>query len=85
MLENFGVTEQSWRDALNPDRRDGPVAPPGFAKSETPRFVGRAVAALATDPKSARYNRRSVTAAELAREYGFTDVDGTQPDAWARL
>jgi len=37
------------------------------------------------DPKSARYNQRSVTAAELAREYGFTDVDGTQPDAWARL
>jgi hypothetical protein len=40
---------------------------------------------LAADPKSARYNQRSVTAAELAREYGFTDVDGTQPDAWARL
>jgi NAD(P)-dependent dehydrogenase (short-subunit alcohol dehydrogenase family) len=85
MLEHFGVTEQSWRDALNPERRDGPVAPPGFADSETPRFVGRAVAALAADPKRARYNQRSVSAAELAREYGFTDVDGSRPDAWAAM
>jgi NAD(P)-dependent dehydrogenase (short-subunit alcohol dehydrogenase family) len=85
MLEHFGVTEQTWRAALNPKRRDGPSAPPGFADSETPRFVGRAVAALAADPKRARHNQRSVTAVELAREYGFTDLDGTQPDAWARL
>jgi NAD(P)-dependent dehydrogenase (short-subunit alcohol dehydrogenase family) len=85
MLEHFGVTEQTWRDALNPERRDGPTAPPGFADSETPRFVGRAVAALAADPERARHNQRSVTAADLAREYGYTDVDGTRPDAWARL
>jgi NAD(P)-dependent dehydrogenase (short-subunit alcohol dehydrogenase family) len=84
MLEHFAVTEQRWREALDPKRKDGPVAPPGFAASETPRYVGRAVAALATDPERARFNQRSVTAADLAREYGFTDVDGTQPDAWAQ-
>ena len=60
------------------------MAPPGFAASETPRFVGRAVAALAADDGRARWNQRSVTAGELAREYGFTDLDGTQPDAWAQ-
>ena len=86
MLDAFGVTEESWRDALRPDRADGrPTAPPGFADSESPRYVGRAVAALAADPDRARWNQRSVTAAELAREYGFTDVDGTQPDAWSEL
>jgi NAD(P)-dependent dehydrogenase (short-subunit alcohol dehydrogenase family) len=85
MLEHFGVTEDTWREALNPARKDGPIAPPGFAASETTRYVGRAVAALAADPGRARYNQRSVTAAELAREYGFTDLDGSQPDAWADL
>lgn len=85
MLEHFGVTETTWRDALDPKREKGPVAPPGFAHSETPRYVGRAVAALAADQHRARFNQRSVTAAELAREYGFTDVDGTQPDAWADM
>lgn len=83
MLEHFGVTERNWRDALNPERKDGPLAPPGFAASETTRYVGRAVAALAADPERARYNQRSVTAADLAREYGFTDIDGTQPNGWA--
>src|SRR5215217_2529841 len=74
MLDNFGVTEADWRTA---------AAPPGFAVSETPRFVGRAVAALAADPDRARWNQRSTSSAELAREYGFTDVDGSQPDVWA--
>ena len=83
MLEVFGVTEPTWRSALDPKRQDGPVAPPGFEASETPRYVGRGVAALAADPGRARYNQHSVTAADLAKEYGFTDVDGTQPDAWA--
>ncbi len=82
MLDAYGVTESAWRDALDPER-DGPVAPPGFAASETTRFVGRAVAALAGDDDRSRWNQRSVTAADLAREYGFTDLDGTQPDAWA--
>jgi NAD(P)-dependent dehydrogenase (short-subunit alcohol dehydrogenase family) len=85
MLEHFGVTEATWRDALGPKRANGPVAPPGFAQSETPRFVGRAVAALAADQARARFNQRSVTAADLAREYGFTDLDGSQPDAWAAM
>ncbi len=83
MLDNYCVTEHSWRDALNPDRTDGPCAPPPFAESESPRFVGRAVAALAADPDVARWNQRSVTSAQLAREYGFTDLDGRQPDSWA--
>jgi NAD(P)-dependent dehydrogenase (short-subunit alcohol dehydrogenase family) len=85
MLDAYGVSEETWRDALDPARAgDGkPVAPPGFALSESPRYVGRAVAALAADPDRARWNQRSVTAAQLAREYGFTDVDGSQPDSWA--
>jgi NAD(P)-dependent dehydrogenase (short-subunit alcohol dehydrogenase family) len=74
MLDAYGVGEENWRDA---------AAPPGFARSETPRFVGRAVVALAADPERARWNQRSTSSAELAREYGFTDVDGTQPDSWA--
>ena len=74
MLEHYGVTEANWRDA---------EAPPGFAQSETPRFVGRGIAAMAADPDLTRWNQQSVTAADLCRAYGFTDVDGTQPDAWA--
>ena len=84
MLDNYGVTEDNWRDALRPDRGDGlPTAPPGFAASESPRYVGRAVAALAADPGRARWNQGSVTSADLAREYGFTDLDGRRPDSWA--
>jgi NAD(P)-dependent dehydrogenase (short-subunit alcohol dehydrogenase family) len=79
MLDAFGVTEESWRDAL------ATGAPPGFAASESPRYVGRAVAALAADPERSRWQQRSVSSADLARVYGFTDVDGTQPDAWAHL
>ena len=73
MLEAFGATEDDWRSA---------PAPPGFAVSESPRYVGRAVAALAADPARARWNQRSVTSAQLAAEYGFTDVDGSRPDVW---
>ena len=83
MLDNYGVTEDNWRNALDPERVDGPVAPPGFAESETPRFVGRAIAAVAADDTRKRWNQRSLTSAELAREYGFTDVDGRVPDSWA--
>jgi hypothetical protein len=84
MLEIYGVAEESRRDALAPNRAGGlPTAPPGFASSESPRYVGRAVAALAADSGRARWNQRSVSSAELAREYGFTDVDGSQPDSWA--
>lgn len=84
MLDNFGVSEQNWRDALEPDRDDGhPTAPEGFAQSESPRYVGRAVAALGMDRDRRRWSQQSVTVAQVAREYGFTDTDGTQPDSWA--
>jgi len=78
MLENFGVTEDTWRDALG----DSGGAPPDFALSESPRYVGRAVAALAADDDRARFNQRALTSGELAAEYGFSDVDGTRPDVW---
>jgi NAD(P)-dependent dehydrogenase (short-subunit alcohol dehydrogenase family) len=84
MLENYAVAAATWRDALEPGRADGgPTAPPSFTESETPRFVGRGVAAIAADPERARWNQRSASSVELAREYGFTDIDGRQPDAWA--
>jgi NAD(P)-dependent dehydrogenase (short-subunit alcohol dehydrogenase family) len=87
MLENFGVSEENWRDALDPARaqKDQPVAPPDFALSETPRYVGRAVASLAGDPNRKRWNQQSVTSGELAKVYGFTDVDGTSPDVWKHM
>jgi NAD(P)-dependent dehydrogenase (short-subunit alcohol dehydrogenase family) len=77
MLDHFGVREDNWRDAL--DRE------PHFAISETPRFVGRAVAALAADPDVARWNGRSLSSGGLAGAYGFTDLDGSRPDAWRYL
>jgi NAD(P)-dependent dehydrogenase (short-subunit alcohol dehydrogenase family) len=82
MLDAFGVTEQTWRDALARGRGDKPSAPPDFALSESPRFVGRAVAAMAADPKLSRWNQKSVSSGELAREYGFTDLDGSRPEVW---
>src|SRR5215207_1591256 len=73
MLDAFGVNESNWRDAL--------AAQPHFAISETPRYVGRAVAHLAADPEVGRFNGRSLSSGGLATEYGFTDLDGSQPDA----
>jgi hypothetical protein len=55
---------------------------PHFAASETPAYIGRAVAALAADPNVKRWSGQALTTGYLAREYGFTDVDGIQPD-WA--
>ncbi|WP_026877814.1 SDR family oxidoreductase [Jiangella gansuensis] len=74
MLDHYGVTEETWRDALS--------TVPHFAISETPAFVGRAVAALAADPDVARWNGLSLSSGQLAQVYGFTDVDGSRPDAW---
>jgi NAD(P)-dependent dehydrogenase (short-subunit alcohol dehydrogenase family) len=74
MLEAFGVSEENWRDAT--------TRVPHFVISETPRFVGRAVVALATDPDRARWNGQSLSSGELAKVYGFTDLDGSRPDAW---
>jgi NAD(P)-dependent dehydrogenase (short-subunit alcohol dehydrogenase family) len=84
MLDNLGVSEDDWRAALDPTRvqRGLPVAPAEFGLSESPRYVGRAVASLAADPARARWNQASVTSGQLAAEYGFTDVDGSQPDVW---
>ncbi|MFE4255462.1 SDR family oxidoreductase [Streptomyces sp. NPDC056910] len=77
MLGHFGVTEENWRDALE--------QVPHFAISETPFYVGRAVAALAADPEVARWNGQSTSSGALAQVYGFTDVDGSRPDAWRYL
>jgi NAD(P)-dependent dehydrogenase (short-subunit alcohol dehydrogenase family) len=74
MLEEFGVTESNWRDAT--------ARVPHFAISESPAFVGRAVAALAQDPNVSRWNGKSLSSGQLAKIYGFTDLDGSQPDAW---
>lgn len=87
MLENFGVSEDNWKDALDPSRaqQGQPVAPPDFALSESPRYVGRAIVSLALDPDRQKWNQRSLTSGELAREYGFTDLDGTSPDVWKHI
>ncbi|WP_327044183.1 SDR family oxidoreductase [Microbispora sp. NBC_01189] len=77
MLEQFGVSEENWRDATK--------FSPHFAISETPAYVGRAVAALAGDPEVARWNGQSLSSGQLARVYDFTDVDGSRPDAWRYL
>lgn len=82
MLDTFAVTEETWRDAIEPPPGREPTAPPDFALSETPRYVGRAVAAIAADPERARWNQQSVDAGSLAKVYGFTDLDGSQPDVW---
>jgi NAD(P)-dependent dehydrogenase (short-subunit alcohol dehydrogenase family) len=74
MLEAYGVKEDNWRDAT--------AKVPHFAISETPRFVGRAVAALAADPERSRWNGQSLSSGGLAQVYGFTDLDGSRPDAW---
>ena len=88
MLDHFGVTEQNWQDATKKD--------PHFAQSETPFFVGRAVAALAADPNIKNKSGGSFSSGALAEEYGFSDVDGRRPnmgehlerlfdDRWAQL
>ncbi|MFF1900879.1 SDR family oxidoreductase [Streptomyces sp. NPDC058206] len=74
MLDAHRVTEANWRDAI--------AHAPHFAISESPAFVGRAVAALAQDPGVARWNGQSLSSGQLARVYGFTDLDGSRPDAW---
>jgi NAD(P)-dependent dehydrogenase (short-subunit alcohol dehydrogenase family) len=74
MLEAYGVTEADWRDAIKKN--------PHFAISESPAFVGRAVAALAADANASRWNGQSLSSGQLAKIYGFTDLDGSRPDAW---
>ncbi|AWK73712.1 short-chain dehydrogenase [Rhodococcus oxybenzonivorans] len=74
MLEAFGVTEANWRDATE--------RVPHFAISESPAFVGRAVAALAQDPDVSRWNGQSLSSGQLAKVYDFDDLDGSRPDCW---
>jgi NAD(P)-dependent dehydrogenase (short-subunit alcohol dehydrogenase family) len=76
ILEAFSVREENWRDAVS--------GAPDFGNSESPFYVGRAVVALATDPKVLRKSGHALSAGFLAREYGFTDVDGTQPPGYAK-
>lgn len=77
MLEAFEVSEDNWRDAVE--------RVPGFAIAESPALVGRAVVALASDPDVARWAGQSLSSGQLARVYGFTDLDGSQPDAWRHM
>ncbi|HMB87769.1 MAG TPA: SDR family oxidoreductase [Methylomirabilota bacterium] len=74
MLDNYGVTEERWRAAA--------AKSPHFVISESPRFVGRAIVALAADPDRARFTGQSLSSGGLVKVYGFTDVDGSRPDCW---
>ena len=76
MLEGMGVTEANWRDAGKKDKN--------FLESESPLFVGRAVAALAQDPNVLDRSGQLLSSWELSRKYKFTDYDGRRPD-WGRL
>ena len=77
MLDLFGVTEETWRDALTKE--------PGFAISETPTYVARGLARLAADPDVGRFSGRTLTSRQLSDEYGVTDVDGSRPDCWGYI
>lgn len=74
---HFHVTEETWRE--------GTRSNPDFAISESPTYLGRGLAALAADPNVSRFNGTSLSSGDLAREYGVTDIDGSQPDAWRFL
>jgi hypothetical protein len=75
MLDLFGVTEENWREAAKERRR--------FSSSETPYFLGRAIVALATDPKVHAKSGKAFGSWTLAKEYKFTDRNGTRPD-WGK-
>ena len=74
MLDFYGVTEATWREAT--------ARVPHFCISESPAYTGRAVTALAADPEVARWSGQVVSSGQLARSYGFTDTNGTRPDCW---
>jgi len=84
VLDHFGVTEANWKDAgkrkdANVNSADQNDAPQDFLRSESPRYIGRAVVALASDPRAIKRTGRVFSSWALAREYGFTDLDGSQP------
>ncbi|KAM3099877.1 SDR family oxidoreductase [Phormidesmis sp. 146-12] len=74
MLDHFGVSEANWQEATAKE--------PHFVISETPHYIGRAVAHLAGDPRVDRWNEQALSSGQLAQVYDFTDIDGSQPDAW---
>jgi NAD(P)-dependent dehydrogenase (short-subunit alcohol dehydrogenase family) len=74
MLEHYHVTEANWQEAIQQDA--------GFVNTETPRFIGRAIAYLSADPDVSRFNGTSLTAYDVSQVYGFTDLDGRQPNCW---
>ncbi|MFH8572270.1 SDR family oxidoreductase [Streptomyces sp. NPDC017993] len=74
MLDHFGVTEETWRDAVAQE--------PHFAIAESPALIGRAVTALAADPDKERWSGRSLSSGQLAKVYDFTDADGSRPDGF---
>ncbi|MCF3177832.1 SDR family oxidoreductase [Streptomyces sioyaensis] len=74
MLDHFGVTEETWRDAVAEE--------PHFAIAESPALIARGVRALAADPDKDRWSGRSLSSGQLAKEYGFTDTDGSRPDCF---
>ncbi|MFI7097281.1 SDR family oxidoreductase [Streptomyces lydicus] len=74
MLDHFGVTEETWREAVAQE--------PHFAIAESPALIGRGVRALAADPERARWTGQSLSSGQLAKEYGFTDTDGSRPDCF---
>jgi len=74
MLDEYGVTEATWRDATKQE--------PHFCISESPTYVARAVVALAADPEVARWSGQVLSSGQLSGVYGFTDADGTRPDCW---
>lgn len=75
MLDHFGVTEANWRDGVAKDK--------DFVASETPAYVGRAVAALAADRERARFSGQALSSWGLSEVYDFADADGTRPH-WGR-
>jgi NAD(P)-dependent dehydrogenase (short-subunit alcohol dehydrogenase family) len=72
VLDHLGVTEANWRDGVKKD--------PHFAASETPFYIGRAIAALAADPRASMKSGKVLSSGSMAAEYGFTDIDGRQPN-----
>ncbi|MCQ6553504.1 SDR family oxidoreductase [Streptomyces sp. C10-9-1] len=77
MLDIFGLTEDTWRDGIGRERY--------WELSESPVYLGRGVAALASDPRRDRWNGTSLDSGRLAREYGLTDADGSRPDVWGYM
>ena len=84
MLDAFGVTEETWREAAEANRARSDAVPPyEFVISETPAMLARGITALAADPSRAVWNTRSLSSVELAEHYDLTDVDGSRPDSWS--